>query len=131
MNGLTRLVNATVILSLWTVGRSLAVAPPQSPPPAGRVLATVNGEAITLPQLSANLSDATDPDPWRALERQINVTLIVQEAGRMGLDQSIEVRDQLGVFERDTLRDGLFAKQVAGIKLDPKQVDTLEREMTM
>ena len=131
MNGLTRLVTAAVILSLWTVGRSLAVVPPQSPPPAGRVLATVNGEAITLPQLRANLSDAADPDPWRTLERQINVTLIVQEAGRMGLDQSIEVRDQLGVFERDTLRDGLFAKQVAGIKLDPKQVDTLEREMTM
>jgi parvulin-like peptidyl-prolyl isomerase len=57
------------------------------------------------------------------------VTLIVQEADRMGLDDSLEVRDQLGVFERDTLRDGLFATRVGSMKPDPKAVADLERAM--
>jgi parvulin-like peptidyl-prolyl isomerase len=130
MNGLTRFVTAAVFVSLWAVEPAPAGAPQGSPPPAGRVLATVNGESITLRQLKAALNDAADPDPWKALERQINVTLIVQEAGRMGLDQSLEVRDQLGVFERDTLRDGLFANRVVAVKVDPKQVDALESAMT-
>jgi parvulin-like peptidyl-prolyl isomerase len=130
MKGLLRLVTAAAIASVWPIGPTLAAAPSASPPPARRVLATVNGESITLQQLKADLSGANDPNPWSALLRQINVTLIVQEAGRMGLDKSIEVRDQLGVWERDTLRDGLFANRVAAIKLDPKQVDALERDMT-
>ncbi len=130
MNGLIRLVTAAAIVSLTPVGPSHAAAPAGGPPPVGRVLATVNGDAITIEQLKTDLSGAAEADPWKTLERRINVTLIIQEAGRMGLDQTIEVRDQLGVFERDTLRDGLFATRVAGIKIDPKKVDALERDMT-
>ena len=111
------------------VGLLLALPAFSATAPVDRRLATVNGDAITLHQLASDLDGASDPDPWHALDRRIKLTLVVQEADRMGLDDALEVKDQLGVFERDTLRDGLFATRIASIKPDPKAVATMERAM--
>lgn len=96
------------------------------------VLATVNGDPVPL----SRVLGATDtrPAPGEArkiLDRMIGVELVIQEGYRMGLEETLEVRDQLGIFERDTLRDGLFAERVASLKADPKQVESMAKAMAV
>ncbi len=95
------------------------------------VLATVNGEPVPLHRVRAARGEATAPgEASKTLERMIGVELAVQEGYRMGLDETLEVRDQMGVFERDTLRDGLFAGRLQGLQPDPKQVEAMQKAMT-
>lgn len=95
---------------------------------ADPVLATVNGEPI---RLSRVREAPPGPEAKKTLDRMIGVELAIQEGYRMGLDETIEVRDQMGVFERDTLRDGLFAGRVGGLKPDPAKVDAMAKAMTV
>ncbi len=108
-----------------------ASAAPAAAPP-NPVLATVNGDPVPL----SRVLGATDarPAPGEArkiLDRMIGVELVIQEGYRMGLEETLEVRDQLGIFERDALRDGLFAERVAGLKADPKRVDAMANAMVV
>jgi peptidyl-prolyl cis-trans isomerase C len=96
------------------------------------VLATVNGEPVRLSRIRG--SDGALPsaaEAGKVLERMIGVELAIQEGYRMGLETSLEVRDQMGIFERDTLRDGLFAGRIAALKPDPKEVDSMAKAMTV
>lgn len=115
---------------LWLCATgSLAAATPAAKDP---VLATVNGEPVPLSRLrpGGGESSPAPDDPMKLLDRLIHVELVVQEGYRMGLEETLEVRDQLGIFERDTLRDGLFASRVGAVKAGPKEVDAMARDMT-
>ena len=108
---------------------ALAAAPGRSSDP---VLATVNGEPVTLGKVRGGSSAALPAgETVKALDRMIGVTLATQEGYRMGLNEILEVRDQMGIFERDTLRDGLFAGRLATLKPDPAQVESLAKAMTV
>jgi peptidyl-prolyl cis-trans isomerase C len=106
-----------------------------APPPSGAsdpVLATVNGDPVRLSRLRGEAGSLPAPgDAPKALDRMVGVELVIQEGYRMGLEQTIEVRDQMGIFERDTLRDGLFAARVHDLQPDPAAVDALAKGMTV
>lgn len=114
---------------ILAIGLGASVGASAASAPDDKVLATVNGEPIRLESLRASLA-AGPSDPAKILDRLINVELILQEASRMGLAETLEVKDQLGIFERDTLRDGLFAKRLSGVKPTPAEVDALAKAMT-
>jgi len=108
----------------------VGAAPPHGA--ANPVLATVSGEPIPLSRLRGVNGSAPAPgEAGTLLDRLIGVELVVQEGYRMGLEETLEVRDQLGIFERDTLRDGLFAGRVGNLKPDPKQVESMAKAMTL
>lgn len=129
---MTRRINvpalAAVVLLAAAPIRFAAAAPPGAPP--NPVLARVNGEPITLTRIRGE-SPLAPGEAAKALERMIGVELAIQEGYRMGLQDTVEVRDQLGIFERDTLRDGLFSTRLKALKPDPAQVDALAKSMTV
>jgi parvulin-like peptidyl-prolyl isomerase len=100
--------------------------------PADPVLATVNGDPVPLSKVREGGSAAPRAgEAGKALERMIGVELAIQEGYRMGLEATLEVRDQMGVFERDTLRDGVFAGRVARLKPEPQEIETMAKAMTV
>jgi parvulin-like peptidyl-prolyl isomerase len=119
------------IVCLATLIGCTAAAEGTAAPATETIVATVNGEPITLATVEAarDASPAVE-DPFRVLDRMINVELVVQEGLRMGLQDSLEVTDQLGIFERDTLRDGVFARRLQSVKADPKETERLLTAMT-
>lgn len=121
-------------LAAAAAGIVLSIVPaPAAPGPAipdSRVAATVNGVAIRVGDLRVDVAESGSTDAAGALERRINALLVQQEADRMGLRDAIEVKDQLGIFERDTLRDGVFGARVAALRPEPKEIDDLQRAMT-
>jgi parvulin-like peptidyl-prolyl isomerase len=94
-----------------------------------KIVATVQGEPITLDELNAQLAslrgaEAT-PDTRRrlaVLDRLIHVALIAQEARRMGLDKLPEVRNVVDSQTRLMLREELVEQAVKNAKGDPKDV---------
>jgi parvulin-like peptidyl-prolyl isomerase len=115
----------------WALLMQPAVAAP-SAATGDRVLATVNGEPIPIRRLmEANAASPNTKDASALLDRLVSVELVIQEAYRMGLENTLEVRDQLGIFERDALRDGLFAERVERIKPDAKQVEAMVEAMSV
>jgi len=125
-----RSVRSSGVFVAAVLAASAVLGAGPSAPSAAKVLATVNGEPITLGAVDAARSArATPDDPFRVLDRLIGVELVVQEGRRMGLQDSLEVSDQLGIFERDTLRDGLFARVLENVKADPKVTEKLAATM--
>lgn len=116
------------------IALSLALAPASAAPPAAlddsKVAATVNGAPIRVGDLRSDLEVSGADDAASALERRIATVLVQQEADRMGLRDAVEVKDQLGIFERDTLRDGVFGARVSALRPDPKEVDAMLRAMS-
>lgn len=95
------------------------------------VLATVNGEPVTLSRvLGAGGASPAAGEAAAALDRMIGVELVVQEGYRMGLEETIEVRDQMGIFERDTLRDGLFGEWIGDLRPDEGAIASMTKAMT-
>ena len=96
------------------------------------VLATVNGEPVPLSRVRGGEgAELPAGEAQKALDRMIGVELVIQEGYRMGLEETLEVRDQMGIFERDTLRDGLFATRVGKLRPDPKQVESMAKAMVV
>ena len=120
---------AGALLACALVGLPSSAAP--TAPSREMPVATVNGEPIPLGRLLPQDGvGRTDQDPAQILDRMIRVELVVQEGYRMGLENTLEVRDQMGIFERDTLRDGVFGTVVQSVKVDPKEVDAMATAMT-
>ncbi len=107
-------------------------------------VAVVNDEQITVENLRDAIASAheeehngekknevkTAPkiDVPQLLKRMINVELIVQEAKSMGLDELPDVKNEIDVFSRVTLRN-LFRDEIwKDIKVDENEVEKLYRE---
>jgi parvulin-like peptidyl-prolyl isomerase len=98
-----------------------------------KVVATVNGEPITLDEFNRELAlshrnKAGKEDRLELLRRLINVRLIIQEGRRMGLDELREIEKMVDVFSRVTLREEVMERHVKGMKADEKEVDRVYRE---
>jgi hypothetical protein len=103
-----------------------------------KIVATVNGEPITLDEFNQEIGilhqeiggdqKAGKEKISGLLKRLINTRLIIQEARRMELDELKELKERVDVFARVTLRDELIERQVKDIKLDEKEVEKLYKE---
>jgi hypothetical protein len=93
-----------------------------------KVVATVNGEPITLDEFNREGALAPQENKSELLRRLINAGLIIQEAKRMGLDGLPEIRKMVDSFASVTLREELMDRQVKDIKVDEKEVAKLYRE---
>lgn len=108
---------------------AVAASPDRASDP---VLATVNGEPVSLSRVRGGIGAALPAgEAAKALDRMIGVELATQEGYRMGLEETLEVRDQMGIIERDTLRDGLFAGRVGKLNPDPNQIESMAKAMTV
>ena len=102
-----------------------------------KVVASVQGESITLDELARELASmrrdrapgatADRSAELAVLARMINVLLIAQEAGRMGLDRLPEIRQVVESNARVTLREELVERVVKDVRADPKQVEAIYR----
>ncbi len=93
-----------------------------------KTAATVNGDPITLEELDRDVARAPGASRSEVLRRLINVSLIVQEAKRIGLNEQPEIRKMVESFASVTLREGLMERQVQGIKVDEKEVEKLYKD---
>ena len=103
------------------------------------VVAMVNGDAISLDELTMQLGPAADKARLRTgiggakelelLERLTTIKLIVQEADTMGLDEIPEIRKQVDVMSREILREVLMERLVRHVKPDPAAVERIFRDM--
>jgi hypothetical protein len=103
-----------------------------------KTVATVNGEPITLdefnrelmsgPQEAAGDQKAEKEKTSGLLKRLINTRLIIQEGKRMELDELKELKERVGVFARQTLRDELIDRHIKDIRPDEKEVEMTYRE---
>lgn len=98
-----------------------------------KVVATVNGEPITLDEFNQGLASLPETktgkeDRSELLRRLINIKLIVQEAKRIGLDELPEIKKMVDVFSRVTLREELMEKRAKEIKADENEVEKLYKE---
>ena len=94
-----------------------------------KIVATVQGEHITLDALNEQLADPSGAprrvdDRTRAavLRRMIDVVLIAQEGRRMDLDKLPETRKLIDSYARVALREQLVDRIVKDIKTDPAAV---------
>lgn len=102
-------------------------------------VATVNGEAVSLDELVAELDPPVDrgrllqgvgtPVELELLDRLVNVRLVAQEAATMGLGDLPEVRKQVDVTSRSILREVLLGSLVKDIEPDRQEVDKLYKEL--
>jgi parvulin-like peptidyl-prolyl isomerase len=103
-----------------------------------KILATVNGEPITLDEFNQELATlhqgvgadqkAGEEKASELLRRLINTRLIIQEARMMGLHELKEIKERIDVFTRVTLRDELIERAIKDIKPDEKEVEKLYQE---
>jgi len=126
-----KIVSALVVLVVLAAGSAVAGELPTSN--GRKLVATVQGEPITLDELSrevAAMRRAQPPGTWdqraaelAVLNRMINVVLIAQEGARMGISALPEVRKTVDTNARITLRDELVERIVKDVKADPKEVE--------
>ena len=93
-----------------------------------KIVATVNGEPITLDELNRNLAFASGESKSEVLRRLVNVSLVVQEARRIGLDELPEIKNMVDAFSKLTLREELMQRRVKDIKVDEKEIEKLYKE---
>lgn len=124
-----------LVLSLWLFGRGAFAAESNLPVMKGKkVVATVNGEPITLDDFNQELasldSEARADKKNRSdlLQRLINMRLILQEARRTGLDELAEIKKRVEVFSRVTLREELMERHIKSLKPDEKEVEKLYKD---
>ena len=95
-----------------------------------KIVASVNGEPVTLDELNRQRPPGAAPDPatdQQLLRRLINVRLIAQEGHRMDLDKLPEVRKALDAYAPVTLREELVERTVKGLTADPREVEEMYR----
>ena len=124
-----RICAAAAILVVLPLGRGAAQ---DLPVVKGRkIVASVQGDPITLDEFNRQRPAGGEPDPaadLRLLRRLINVRLIAQEGRRMELDKLPEIRKMLEGYAPVTLREELVERTVKGITADPHDVDEMYRD---
>lgn len=108
---------------------------------ADTVIASVNGEAITLKEFAMELASMhSDMDGSTAkgkqnfaetLDRLIAVKLIEQEALNIGFDRTPEVQNQLENLVLKAMIQQLLAEQITGVQVAESEVDKLYRQMAI
>ncbi len=93
-----------------------------------KVVATVSGEPIPLEELNRDVALAPGATKSEVLRRLINVSLVVQEARRIGLDELPEIRKMVDAFASVALREELMERRVKDTKVDEKEVEKLYRD---
>jgi hypothetical protein len=126
-----------VLLGILVLGGGNTSAATTKPPTAKGtgIVATVNGDAITLDEFNRELAalhrnawgekGRSKPDREKLLQRLVDARLVVQEGKRMGLSELQEVRNLLDVYGRVTLREHLIEKHAGGIRPVDKEVERL------
>jgi parvulin-like peptidyl-prolyl isomerase len=109
-----------------------------SPEHANLPLAVVNGDEITISDLTATLGvmhmgkqeEKTEAriNLAEVLDRLINIKLMSQEAVNIGLDQMPEIKSKIEVFEKNNLRELLLRHELKDVKADEKEVERKYRE---
>ena len=104
-----------------------------------RVVAMVNSDPITLDEFNRELMSlhrgvaeekkVGKGNSLELLKRLVNTKLIIQETGRIGLDQLPEVKNMVDVFSHITLRELLAERQLKNVKADPKDVEKIYKEL--
>ena len=124
------LLKLVIILTLLLFsGTTVSRAEQKLPVIEGKeAIATVNGEPITLEELNRDLPFASGASKSEVLRRLINVSLVVQEGKRIGLDELPEMKNMVDAFSKVTLREELMERQVKDIKVDDKEVEKLYKE---
>jgi hypothetical protein len=102
------------------------------------VVATVNGEPITLAEFNSEIakmhrglageSKAGKVDYAGVLHRMINIRLIEQEARNIGLDKMPEFKDAVKKYEKQTLLDMQLLDYTRDIKADDAAVNKLYKD---
>lgn len=105
---------------------------------AGFPIARVDDEVIELRELLAQLAGAHEghekdeklgrTDHTAALDRLVDVRLIVLEARDSGMDELPEVAEALKSFRESALTSALRERATRGAKADPKVVDQLFKD---
>ncbi|MCM2265641.1 MAG: peptidyl-prolyl cis-trans isomerase [Desulfuromonadales bacterium] len=108
---------------------------------AATVVATVNGEAITLRKFAIELAKMhSNADGTKAkgkqnfaetLERLIAIKLVKQEALNIGFDKTPEVQSQIENFALKTMIQQLLAAQTKDLRVEAAAVDELYRQMAL
>jgi len=138
MQGKCALRIICVLLFLSTViGIGIGHAKPVSKKGKG-LAATVNGAPITTSELKRILESIKGekdssgkkvvPGAAELLDRLINRKLISQEGENIGLDSLPEVKMQVDVYKRQTLRELLLKNQIRDVKASDKEVESLYRD---
>jgi parvulin-like peptidyl-prolyl isomerase len=125
-----------LVIGFLFSGAGTFAAEPDLPVIKGKkVVATVNGEPITLDEFNKELASLNPEEKddkkkqSKLLRRLINTLLILQEARKTGIGELPEIRKRVEVFSRVTLREELMERHVRNIKPDTKEVDKLYREL--
>ncbi len=135
---LARYVPTIGIACCIGLGAALALAQELPVVKGKRIVASVNGDAITLDELTREIAgakkdstSATTVDrraELDVLQRMINTRLIVQEARHIGLDKLAENKMMVDAFAKEALREELVEKVMAGAKVDEKEVEKLYKD---
>jgi parvulin-like peptidyl-prolyl isomerase len=125
------------VVSMVCVGFWVAMAAAQALPviTGKKIVASVNGEPITLEQFSeeiaavkAELAPGAQVDrrmEMDVLQRMINARLVAQEARNVGLDQLPETQQAVDAYARETLREELAQKIMREAKPAPGEAERL------
>lgn len=99
-----------------------------------KIVAMVDDEPITYDEFKQNLGiEEGGGNPKKEkdlLRRLINTRLLVQEGKRIGLDQLPNIKKDVEIFSRITLREELMNRYLKNIKPDEKEIDKVYREAT-
>jgi len=108
---------------------------------AATVVASVNGEAITLKEFAIELarmhsdlagSEARGKQNFtETLDRLIAIKLVEQEALNIGFDKTPAVQSQMENFALKAMIQQLLADQVRNIQVDTAAIDELYRQMAI
>lgn len=132
-----RSVNAAagrlVTLLTCAIGGSLLLLISCGPPPEEGVLALVNGRQITQTEFDARwgeLAEATKARYQREggkrvfLDELITKELLMQEARKLGLDQSDAIRDRAQRYKEQLILDELLKDRIkAKVELTSEELD--------
>jgi len=132
-----RSVNAAavrlVVLLTCAIGGSLLLLVSCGPPPEEGVLALVNGRQITQTEFDARwgeLAEATKARYQREggkrvfLDELITKELLMQEARKLGLDQSDAIRDRAQRYKEQLILDELLKDRIkAKVELTSEELD--------
>ena len=126
------------IVCCLSVGGAIASAQELPVVKGKKIVASVNGETITLDELAREMAvikregapgvKVDREAELEVLQRLINTRLIVQEARNIGLDKLPENTMMVDAYAKEALREELAEKVMADAKADAKEVDKLYRD---
>jgi parvulin-like peptidyl-prolyl isomerase len=103
-----------------------------------KIVASVNGEPITLDELAQEIAaikkegapgtKADRKTELNLLQRLINTRLIVQEAKNIGLDKLPENKRMVDAYAKEALREELVEKVMSEAKVDEQEVDKIYKD---